>query len=158
MSAAEVMGRGGAAVEVVSPERFFAPEMGGMNHVPYMRAFHEAGVKVTINTRVTAVRRDGNALIATLGSDYAPGWSEERRVDQVVVEHGTAPMDDLYFALKPQSRNLGAVDYAALVGEGDLFPKANPDGAFTLYRIGDAVASRNIHAGIYDALRYGIRW
>jgi hypothetical protein len=158
MSAAEVMGRGGAAVEVVSPERFFAPEMGGMNHVPYMRAFHEAGVRVTINTRVTGVRRDGNALIATLGSDYAPGWSEERRVDQVVVEHGTTPMDEIYFALKPQSRNLGAVDHAALVGEGDPFPEANPGGTFTLYRIGDAVASRNIHAGIYDALRYGIRW
>jgi NADPH-dependent 2,4-dienoyl-CoA reductase/sulfur reductase-like enzyme len=158
MSAAEVMGRGGAAVEVVSPERFFAPEMGGMNHVPYMRAFHEAGVRVTINTRVIGVCRDGNALIATLGSDYAPGWSEERRVDQVVVEHGTTPMDEIYFALKPQSRNLGAVDHAALVGEGDLFPEANPGGTFTLYRIGDAVASRNIHASIYDALRYGIRW
>ena len=158
MSAAEVMGRGGAAVEVISPERFFAPEMGGMNHVPYMRAFHEAGVRVTINTRVTGVRREGNGLVATLGSDYAPGWSEERRVDQVVVEHGTTPMEELYFALKPASRNLGAVDYAALVGEGELFPQANPDGAFTLYRIGDAVASRNIHAGIYDALRYGIRW
>jgi hypothetical protein len=29
----------------------------------------------------------------------------------------------------------------------------NPDGAFRLYRIGDAVASRNVHAAIYDALR-----
>jgi len=29
----------------------------------------------------------------------------------------------------------------------------NPDGAFALFRIGDAVASRNIHAAIYDTLR-----
>ena len=29
----------------------------------------------------------------------------------------------------------------------------NEDGTFELYRIGDAVASRNIHAAIYDALR-----
>lgn len=29
MSAAEVLGRAGSAVELVSPERFFAPEMGG---------------------------------------------------------------------------------------------------------------------------------
>jgi len=28
---------------------------------------------------------------------------------------------------------------------------SNPDGAFALFRIGDAVASRNIHAAIYDA-------
>ena len=31
----------------------------------------------------------------------------------------------------------------------------NPDGPFQLFRIGDAVASRNIHAAIYDALRLG---
>jgi hypothetical protein len=29
----------------------------------------------------------------------------------------------------------------------------NPDGAFGLYRIGDAVSARNTHAAIYDALR-----
>ncbi len=34
----------------------------------------------------------------------------ERRVAQVVVEHGTVPMDDLYRELRPLSRNLGAVD------------------------------------------------
>ena len=31
--------------------------------------------------------------------------------------------------------------------------ETNPDGRFRLYRIGDAVASRNIHAAIYDAAR-----
>ncbi len=158
MSAAEVLSRGGAKVELISPERFFAPEVGGMNHVPYMRAFQENGVRVTVATRVTSVRRDGNALIAVLGSDFAPGYAEERHVDQVVVEHGTAPLDALYLALKPHSRNLGAVDHGALTGKGEIFPDANPGGRFRIYRIGDAVASRNIHAGIYDALRYGIRW
>jgi len=29
----------------------------------------------------------------------------------------------------------------------------NPEGRFRLYRIGDAVSSRNVHAAIYDALR-----
>lgn len=29
----------------------------------------------------------------------------------------------------------------------------NPDGAFELYRIGNAVAARSTHAAIYDALR-----
>jgi 2,4-dienoyl-CoA reductase-like NADH-dependent reductase (Old Yellow Enzyme family) len=158
MSAAEVLSQAGSVVELVSPERFFAPEIGGMNHVPYMRAFQAAGTRVTIATRLTAIRREGNELIATLGSDYASGWAEERRVDQVVLEHGTAPLDELYFALKPLSRNLGAVDHAALVGTGEVFPVKQAGAGFTLYRIGDAVASRNIHAGIYDALRYGVRW
>jgi N-methyl-L-proline demethylase len=159
MSAAEVLARGGARVELVSPERFFAPDIGGLNHAPYMAAFHEAGVRVTINTRLQALERAGNRVRAILGSDFAPAWREAREVDQVVVEHGTAPNDALYVALKPRSRNLGRVDYAALIRpEGDILPELNPDGAFLLYRIGDAVAARNIHAGNYDALRMGLRW
>ena len=77
----------------------------GMNHVPYMRAFHEKGVTVTINTRLHSIRRDGNALVVTLFSDFAEGWRAERRVDQVVVEHGTLPLADLYFELKPLSKS-----------------------------------------------------
>ena len=69
---------------------------------------------------------------------------------------GTAPLEDLYLALKPASANRGAVDYEALVGGGEVFPKTQP-GSYTLFRIGDAVASRNIHAAIYDGIRYGIR-
>lgn len=157
MAAAEMIANGGAKLELVSPERFFAPEMGGMNHVPYMRIFHDKGVRITINTRLSAVRRDGNSLLARLGSDFAEGWREERRVDQIVVEHGTAPVDDLYFGLKPVSSNLGAVDYAALTGAGQVFPRTNDEGHFVLFRIGDAVASRNIHAAIYDGLRFALR-
>ncbi|HEV7255212.1 MAG TPA: NADH:flavin oxidoreductase [Mesorhizobium sp.] len=159
MSAAETIARAGARLELLSPERFFAPEIGGLNHAPYMQAFHEHGVTITVNTRLQALRRQGNKLVATLGSDFSKTYREERVVDQVVVEHGTTPLDELYVELKPLSRNLGAVDYERLAaGEGDLFPHANSHGAFTLYRIGDCVASRNIHAGIYDAVRLGLRW
>jgi hypothetical protein len=158
MSAAELIARSGSALEIVSPERVFAPEVGGMNLVPYMRAFTEAGVRITPGQRLTALRREGNGLVAVLGSDYAPGWSDERRVDQVVVDHATAPLDDLYLALRPLSRNRGAVDHAALVGGGAVFPQPGPAGGFLLYRIGDAVAARNIHAAVYDALRLGLRW
>lgn len=157
MGAAELIARTGAQLELISPERFFAPEMGGMNHVPYMKTFHEKGTRITINTRVTSVRRDGNSLLVTLSSDFAKGWHEERRVDQVVVEHGTAPLDELYLALKPHSKNLGAVDYEALVDGGNLFPERNPGGDFVMFRIGDAIAGRNIHAAIYDGLRYAVR-
>ena len=157
MTAAEMAARAGAAVELVSPERFFAPEMGGMNHVPYMKAFHETGVRITINTRLKAVRREGNKLVAVLGSDFAEGFAEERRVEQVVVEHGTLPLDELYLALKPLSRNRGEVDYDRLVAGGEVFPEREAGAAFTLLRIGDAVASRNIHAAVYDGIRFGIR-
>jgi hypothetical protein len=32
--------------------------------------------------------------------------------------------------------------------------RTNPEGRFQLFRIGDAVASRNIHAAIFDGLRF----
>ena len=153
MSAAEVIANAGVELEVVSPERFFAPEMGGMNHVPYAKTFAERNVRVTINTKLVGVRRDGNALLATLGSDFSD-VRVERRVAQVVVEHGTMANADLYLDLKPLSRNRGAVDYAALIARREPLPLKDEAASFDLLRIGDAVESRNIHAAVYDALRY----
>ena len=123
-----------------------------MNLVPYMRSLQRRDVTFTVTWRLVSVVRDGNRLRATLGSDYGD-MTRERLVDQVVVNHGTRPLDDLYFDLKPLSRNLGAVDYDALIAGGAQDVAANPDGRFRLFRIGDAVAARNTHAAIYDALR-----
>lgn len=153
MQAAELLAQAGAEVEIVTPERYFAPEIGGLNHVSYAEIFQRAGVRITIARRLAAVARDGNALLATIGSDYGEDIRETRRVDQVVVEHGTLPLDDLYLELKDGSRNRGEVDYRALISGRPQDVERNPDGHYRLYRIGDAVASRNIHAAIYDALR-----
>ena len=65
----------------------------------------------------------------------------------------TIPLDDLYFELKPGSRNLGEVSYDALVSGAPQSVERNLEGAYQLFRIGDAVAARNTHAAIYDALR-----
>jgi 2,4-dienoyl-CoA reductase-like NADH-dependent reductase (Old Yellow Enzyme family)/thioredoxin reductase len=152
MQAAEHLAETGARLEIVTPERYFAPEIGGLNHVAYAQCFQEHGVRITINTRLLRVRREGNRLAATLGSDYGER-SEERIVDQVVVEHGTLPLDDLYFALKPASSNGGEVDYQALIAGRRQEVVRKPEGRFQLFRVGDAVSSRNIHAAIYDSLR-----
>ena len=152
MQAAEAIAEDGSNLELVTPERFFAPEIGGLNHAAYAETFHARGVRITINSRVLAVNRQANRLAAVIGSDYHDR-REERIVDQVVVEHGTLPLDELYFALKPSSSNLGACDYDALREGRPQSLTENPDGEFQLFRIGDAVSSRNIHAAIYDALR-----
>ncbi len=152
MQAAEWIAKSGAELEVVSPERFFAPDVGGLNHVAYARCFQASGVRITINRRVRALHRDGNQLRVTFGSDYGD-YPEERLVDQVVVEHGTSPLDQLYFDLKPESVNGGEVDYRALINGQKQSVVRNRAGTFELFRIGDAVASRNIHAAVYEALR-----
>ena len=153
MAAAEALADAGVRLEIVSPERYFAPEMGGLNVVPYMQKLHRAGVAVTPMTRVSRLRRDGNKIAVTLWSPYTEADCGERIVDQVVLEQATLPLDELYFALKEESVNRGEVDYEALVAGRPQAVAANPRGRFRLYRIGDAVAARNVHAAVYDALR-----
>jgi hypothetical protein len=112
--------------------------------------------RFTVTYRLKSGRaRSGNRLKAVIGTDYIAA-RQEREFDQIVVNHGTVPMDELYFELKPQSTNLGAVDQDAFISGRPQPCKARiPDGAkgSSCYRIGDAVAARNTHAAIYDALR-----
>ena len=152
LMAAEVAANAGAQVEVMTPDRSFAPEIMGMNLVPYMRALQHREVTFTVARRVLDVARDGNRLRATIGTDYSD-FTQQQHYDQVVVNYGTMPLDDLYFALKPLSVNGGTVDHEALVAGKPQDVTRNPEGRFHLYRIGDAVSARNTHAAIYDALR-----
>jgi hypothetical protein len=152
LQAADKVIAAGGKVEIMTRDRSFSPEVMAMNLVPYMRTLQRADAVFTVTWRVLSVRRKGNELLATLGSDYGD-MTRERRVDQVIINNGTVPLDDLYFTLKPLSKNLGQVDYEALIARQPQMPTPNPKGAFSLYRIGDAVASRNTHAAIYDALR-----
>lgn len=152
LSAAELIARSGANLEIVTPERTFGIEVGGMNHVPYARAFNECGTRITLHQRVLSVHAEGSRLRVVVGSDHT-ARRDERLVDHLVVDHGTAALDDLYLELRPSSSNLGAVDHGALMQGRPQQLVRNPDGAFRLFRIGDAVASRNVHAAVYDALR-----
>jgi NADPH-dependent 2,4-dienoyl-CoA reductase/sulfur reductase-like enzyme len=152
LQAAELIAKAGGKVEIMTPDRAFAPEVMAMNLVPYMRALQKLDTTFTVTYRLEAAERSGNQLIAHVGSDYG-GVARERVVDQIVVNHGTIPLDELYFELKPGSRNLGEVSYDALLTGTPQTIARNADGAYQLFRIGDAVAARNTHAAIYDALR-----
>jgi 2,4-dienoyl-CoA reductase-like NADH-dependent reductase (Old Yellow Enzyme family)/thioredoxin reductase len=153
MDATELLATRGARVELVTPERQLAPGVGSMNSPAYLAAFTEHDVTITLAYRLTAVTRGADGRpVAHLVSDYAD-HPLERHVDQVVVEHGTLPNDDLYFELLPGSSNLGEVDHEALLAGSPQTVNRNAAGSYQLFRIGDAVNSRNIHAAIYDALR-----
>jgi 2,4-dienoyl-CoA reductase-like NADH-dependent reductase (Old Yellow Enzyme family) len=152
LSCAEVMARRGSLVELVSPDRMLGEEIGSTNFSVHLRELYKHGVILTPDQRLHQVYREGNRFVAVLKNEYTYE-EEERVVDQVVAEHGTLPVDDLYFALKPLSRNLGELDLQALVDGRPQEVANNPEGSFHLFRVGDAVASRNIHAAIYDSLR-----
>ncbi len=152
LQAAEIIARTGAKVEIMTPDRSFAPEVMGMNLVPYMRSLQKLDTTFTVTYRLEAVEKQGNQLVAHIGSDYG-GVSKQRMVDQVIVNHGTIPLDELYFELKPLSSNGGETSYAQLIAGEPQSVLRNPHGKFRLFRIGDAVAARNTHAAIYDGLR-----
>lgn len=152
LQAAEVAANAGSHVEVMTPDRVFAPDIMAMNLTPYMRALQDKDVRFTVTRRLLGVERSGNTLTATIGTDYSD-HSYEAEYDQVVVNYGTLPLDDLYHALKPMSSNGGAVDYDALIEGQPQSVSSNGAGKFQLFRIGDAVSARNTHAAIYDALR-----
>ena len=153
MDAAEKLARAGARVEIITPERMLAPEVGAMNSPAYLRAFSEHEVVITLAQRLRSVTEEPDGrFTAVLRSEYS-GRETSRTVELVVIEHGTLPNDELYVDLLDDSTNAGEVDYTALLAGVRQPAGKNPRGRFALYRLGDAVASRNIHAAIYDALR-----
>ncbi|MGJ9412346.1 FAD-dependent oxidoreductase [Aeromicrobium sp. CF4.19] len=152
LDATELLAGAGSRVEYVTPERIVGPAVGSMNSPAYLRAFAEHDVTVTLASRLVGVSRRDGRLVAELRHEYADR-TVERVVDRVVVEHGTSANDELYLALVDGSVNLGEVDHAALLAGSPQAVRTNPEGGYQLFRVGDAVASRNIHAAIYDALR-----
>lgn len=152
LQAAEFLATAGARVEIMTPDRSFAPEVMAMNLVPYMRCLQKLDVTFTVTYRLEAVEKSGNELVAHVGSDYG-GISKQRTFDQVVVNHGTIPLDELYFELKPFSSNLGEIAHDQMIAGEPQSVVRNAEGKFQLFRIGDAVAARKHHAAIYDALR-----
>jgi len=152
LQAAEIAANAGAKVEIMTPDRTFSPDVMAMNLVPYMRSLQDKDVTFTVTRRLMGVVRSGNTLTATIGTDYSD-HTYEVEVDQVVVNYGTLPLDELYFDLKPLASNAGEVDYDALIAGNPQTAMRNENGTFQLFRIGDAVSARNTHAAIYDALR-----
>ncbi len=154
LDTARVLLEAGVTLEYVTPERTLGPDIGGSNYPQYAKAFAASDdVRITLlHTLHSVERRADGRLAAQLHSEYAER-NVERVIDQVVVEQGTVANDELYHALVLGSSNCGAVDHDALLGLRRQAITSNPAGAYRLFRIGDAVSSRNIHAAVYDAFR-----
>jgi 2,4-dienoyl-CoA reductase-like NADH-dependent reductase (Old Yellow Enzyme family)/thioredoxin reductase len=151
-SVAEVLAKTARQVELVTPERQIGRDIGATNIAVHLRNLYQHGVRLTPDERLHSIERVGTQLKATLCNEYSDEASE-RLVDQVVIECGTLPAADVYFELLEASRNHGEIELAAFA-ECRLEPiEHNLTGRFMLFRIGDAVTSRNIHAAIYDAIR-----
>ena len=153
-SCAEYLAKRGASVEIATLDRMIAEEVGATNQPIHLRELYKLGVVMSPNLQLIEIYPEGNKRVAVLRNEFTHE-EEERLIDQVVVEFGTLPNDGLYFDLKDKAINRGQTDLPALL-EGRTQPavvKGVGNGDYALFRIGDAVAGRNIHAAIYDAAR-----
>ena len=153
MQSAEIAIEEGSKVDFMTPDRLISSEIMGMNLTPYLKNLQNKNITYSIAKRLLNVSIKGNKLNALIGSDYDEGFKYNSTYDQIFLNYGIKPLDELYFNLVPLSKNEGEINYDSLIkGEQQNIIKNN-NNKFNLYRIGDAVSSRNIHAAIYDALR-----
>ena len=149
---ADVMSRQGCEVKMITPDRAIAHDLGPTNSAVVLRDLAKRNIRFECFQELVGVKAEGNRKQAIL-RHVLTGEETTRIVDHVVVENGVKPMDEIYHAFKQGSRNSGQLDHSAMLEGKNPFTDTNPDGKFYLARIGDAVAGRNIHAAIYDALR-----
>ncbi len=150
---AEQLASAGADVRLVSLDDSIAQEIAYAERVIWKKRIYELNIPVTFDSRLVRVEKSGNRLKATFRNELTE-TDDELMADQIVVEHGTLPLDEVFQSLKSQSLNDGVIDNTALVA-GKPQPVNAGSGGFELYRIGDAVVSRNIAAATYDGFRLG---
>ncbi len=156
MSAADYLASKGSLVELVTDDIKPGVGIGGTTFPTYYRNLYEKEVIMTSDMLLVNVYREGDNLVAVLENEYT-GQKEERVVDQIVIENGIRPNEELYYALKQESCNKGQIENDALF---DATPQSflslsaeERGGSMILWRLGDCVSQRNTHAAIYDALR-----
>ena len=152
ISCADFLADQGVNVEIVTPDRAIGHEVGIANRPSYMRHLYAKGTRMTPDTTLERVERDGNRLKVSLKNDYS-GEVQTRVVDHVVVEHGVVPNEELYFQLIDGAKNRGHLDLEALRRNQPQIVTLNREGNYVLFRVGDAVSSRDVHSAMLDAHR-----
>ncbi len=151
---ADFLATRGSRVEIATPDVKIADDVGGTTFPIFYRRLYALDVVMTPNVWLDEVYREDGRLVAVLRNEYTE-VQEERVVDQVVIENGILPNDQLYWALKDKSLNHGQTDMETLFAAQPQPSLSQPlgGGRFLLFRVGDCISQHNIHGAIYDALR-----
>lgn len=147
--AAEAAHEAGCRITFATIDGTLAQDLTYPEATRWKKEFALRGIVPQTELRLLQVESEGNRLRAVLLNELTH-QPREIVADHVVVDMGTLPMDELFAELRDRSGNDGVTDQAALVGNARQ-PRVTS--GFELHRIGDAQASRNVHAAIYDALR-----
>ncbi len=147
------LARMGCSVTLATNDDTVGVETPYTDKVLFRKCAVELGIRIIHDVRlVKAIRRE-NGIVAVLRHELVD-TDMELSASQLIVERGTVPVDDPYCELRTKSSNNGVTDIALMTGTNMACTKATQFGeSFRLYRIGDAVASRDIYSAIYEAYR-----
>lgn len=140
----------GLMVTYISIDAQIGQELTYVERFQCKKRFLELGVDFVSESRLLRVEKKAERLEASFISDITQ-TVKSVEVDRVVIEQGTLPIDDVYRELRGYASNDGVTELGAWIA--GLPQPIGGDGPFELHRIGDAVASRNIHAAMLDAVR-----
>lgn len=152
LTTAEHLALSGEIVELVTADRMVGHDVVEILLPDYLRQFYSTGTTITPDHELVGVTPVEGGLSARLANVYTDQVIV-RTIDRVVVEQGTLPVADLFEELCCGSSNLGELDLDAFRTGAPQSLQRNIDGQYQLFRIGDAVSHRGIHAAIYDARR-----
>jgi 2,4-dienoyl-CoA reductase-like NADH-dependent reductase (Old Yellow Enzyme family) len=155
LSCAEHLAGEGATVTLAAIDDRVGADMGYAERASHRKQLYLKRVQTRPDLVLKSVRREGEGLIATLTNDLTDE-SVEIETDQVVIERGTFPVDEVFLELKEGAANRGVTDIDALIRTEPQPYRANDDGGYLLYRVGDAVSSRSVHAALLDAYRIAV--
>lgn len=146
------LARKGMEVTIATPDEALAVEMTYQDKTGFRKHAAELDIEIRTYVRLIKVTRQGNGLLATFRNELTD-WETTHAAQQIIIENGTVPVDEVYADLRDQSKNRGVTDVRLMMGATAVVEDTNPDGGFILHRIGDAVSSRDVYSAIYDAYR-----
>ncbi len=147
--AAKLAHDAGAEVAFTTIDPGLAQDLTYAETTRWRTEFSRAGLAAMPDLRLVSVARADNRLTATLLNELTHA-EVQMNVDQVIVDMGTVPDSEMFAALRGAAGNDGVTDVDALIARR---PQPMDRVGYQLHRIGDAQASRNVHAAIYDAFR-----
>ena len=121
------------------------------DRIIWKRELQKMGIAIKREYGLDRVEKSASGVCAHFSHELT-GDPMELNADQVLIEHGTLPLMDVFDDLKSQSLNRGKTDLDAFVN-GKPQPLQPGNGGFVLHSIGDAQSSRTAAAAIFDALR-----
>lgn len=151
---AERYAAAGLKVTLVTLDGQLGEELGGRgDELVWRRRVVEMGIALRHDLELKGVSKHAGRRAASFRHQLT-GGDVVIEADHVVVERGMEPVCDVFDGMRGASVNDGELDLERFAGGlPQSWPAPAEGRRWELYRIGDANASRDIHAAIYEAFR-----